>query len=55
MAEMALIQIPTFDWDAEDLPGAFRKFKQYVTHVLSGPLSGKADEVKASYLLLWLS
>ena len=54
MAEMAGVQIPTFDWDAEDLPGAFRKFTQYVEHVFKGPLADKTKEIKASYLLLWL-
>ena len=54
MAEMAGVQIPTFDWDDEDPPGAFRKFKQYVDHVFKGPLCEKPKEVQASYILLWL-
>ena len=51
---MAGLAIPTFDWDAEDLPNSFRKFSNYVKLVFSGPLADKPEEIKASYLLLWL-
>ena len=54
MSGMTGITVPALDWDAEDLPTAFRRFWNYVNHVFNGPLAEQNEEAKASYLMLWL-
>lgn len=45
---------PRMDWDAKNLPEAWRKFKQHVELMFSGPLKRKGEDEKCSYLLLWV-
>lgn len=52
--DLSGIAVPTFDWNAPDLPSTFRQFRQYVEHVFKGPLVNKPKEVQASYLHLWM-
>ena len=54
MSGMTGITMPALDWDAEDLPTAFRHFHNYVNHVVNGPLVDQIPEAKAWYLKLWL-
>ncbi|XP_045104351.1 uncharacterized protein LOC123499883 [Portunus trituberculatus] len=54
MSGMSGITVPALDWDAADLPTAFRRFRNYVNHVFGGPLADQTKEAKASYLMLWL-
>lgn len=42
------------DWDSSNLPDAWRKFRQHVQLMFSGPLHAKDEEEKCSYLLLWI-
>lgn len=44
---------PKINWDAPDLPGEWKKFKQHVELMFSGPLRSKSQVEKCSYLLLW--
>ena len=46
--------MPRMDWDSSNLPDAWRKFRQHVELMFSGPLSAKREEEKCSYLLLWI-
>ena len=41
------------DWSSTDLPQAFRKFKATCQLYFTGPLKGKTEEGKVSYLLIW--
>ena len=44
---------PSIDWDATNLKAAWSHFKQHAELMFTGPLSGKEDAVKCSYLLIW--
>ena len=48
------VPMPKMDWDSSNLPDAWKKFRQHVELMFSGPLSAKGEEVKCSYLLLWI-
>ena len=52
--ENAGVPTPRMDWDSSNLPDAWRKFRQHVELMFSGPLSAKEEEEKCSYLLLWI-
>ena len=39
------------DWDAENLPERWKRFRQHVELMFSGPLAAKKEEEKCSYLL----
>ena len=52
MGDLAGIQPPSMNWDTDDLPAAFRRFKQYCELIFSGPLSERGENQKVSYLLL---
>ena len=41
------------DWDAENLPERWKRFRQHVELMFSGPLAAKKEEEKCSYLLMW--
>ena len=41
------------DWDAENLPERWKRFRQHVELMFSGPLAAKKEEEKCSYLLIW--
>ncbi|KAK2716052.1 hypothetical protein QYM36_010582 [Artemia franciscana] len=45
---------PTINWNSQNLKHAWKRFKQHAKFMFSGPLSGKAETVKCSYLLLWV-
>ena len=45
---------PNMDWESSHLPEAWKKFQQHVELVFSGPLNGNTEEVKCTYLLLWV-
>lgn len=48
------VPAPRMDWDSSNLPDAWRRFKQHVELMFSGPLKDKSEEQKCSFLLLWL-
>ncbi|KAJ8351148.1 hypothetical protein SKAU_G00226240 [Synaphobranchus kaupii] len=52
--DTAGVPSPKIDWDSPNLPGEWKKFKQHVQLMFSGPLTGKGEEEKCSYLLLWI-
>lgn len=41
------------DWDASNLPEAWRWFKLHVDLIFSGPFRKKGEDYKCSCLLLW--
>ena len=45
---------PVMDWDAQNLNEAWKKFKQHAELVFTGPLNGKTEQEKISYLLIWV-
>lgn len=45
---------PKINWDSPNLPGEWKKFKQHVQLMFSGPLRSKNQAEKCSYLLLWV-
>ena len=45
---------PCMNWEAQDLPDEFARFKQYCNLVFQGPYNKKPDEEKASFILLWI-
>lgn len=51
--DIAGVPSPKINWDAPDLPGEWKKFKQHVELMFSGPLRSKCQAEKCSYLLLW--
>uniref|UniRef100_H2ZT64 Retrotransposon gag domain-containing protein n=1 Tax=Latimeria chalumnae TaxID=7897 RepID=H2ZT64_LATCH len=48
------LPVPRMDWESNNLPDAWKKFKQLVELMFSGPLRSKSEEEKCSYLLLWI-
>ncbi len=46
--------MPTMNWEATNLPEAWRKFQQHTELMFSGPLKKKGEDEKCSYLLLWV-
>ncbi len=46
--------MPTMNWEATNLPEAWRKFQQHAELMFSGPLKKKGEDEKCSYLLLWV-
>ena len=47
------VQSPQMDWDAENLPERWKRFRQHVELMFSGPLAARKEEEKCSYLLIW--
>ncbi|XP_061588346.1 uncharacterized protein LOC133452753 [Cololabis saira] len=45
---------PRMDWESSNLPDTWRKFRQHVELMFSGPLQAKKEEEKCSYFLLWV-
>ena len=39
---------PRMDWDAKDLPLAFKSFKEHCNFMLGGPLKSKSEEENAN-------
>lgn len=54
MGDLTGIDPPRMDWSSSDLPTAFTSFKQYCELIFSGPLAGKSEEEKVTYVLLWV-
>ena len=48
-----LADIPSFDWD-KPTQQAWLEFENHVNLMFDGPLSGKTNKVKSSYLLIWV-
>ncbi|CAI5681852.1 unnamed protein product [Oreochromis niloticus] len=48
------VPTPCMDWDSSNLPEAWRRFKQHAELMFAGPLRGKEEADKCSYLLLWV-
>ncbi len=46
--------MPMMNWEATNLPEAWRKFQQHAELMFSGPLKKKGEDEKFSYLLLWV-
>ncbi len=46
--------MPTMNWEATNLPEAWRKFQHHAELMFSGPLKKKGEDEKCSYLLLWV-
>ena len=51
--DLAGVQSPQMDWEAENLPERWKRFRQHVELMFSGSLSAKKEEEKCSYLLIW--
>ena len=43
---------PSLNWEAPDLPNAFRSFRQYCNLIFEGPYSTKSKREKVTFLLL---
>ena len=46
-------KFPRMDWDAKDLPLAFKAFKKHCNFMFGGPLKAKSEEEKCNYLMFW--
>ncbi len=53
MAETYGLPTPSIDWNSQDAPNAFRKFKNLCELMFEGPLADKTEAVKIRYLLIW--
>lgn len=51
---MAGIPTPKMDWESTNLPEAWKKFRQHVDLIFSGPLADKDEAIHCKYLLLWI-
>ena len=47
------VKYPKIDWEAKDLPAAFKAFKGHCEFMFRGPLKGKSEEEKCNYLMIW--
>ena len=45
---------PSLNWEAPDLPNAFRSFRQYCNLIFEGPYSAKSERETVTFLLLWI-
>ena len=45
---------PALNWEAPDLPNAFRSFRRYFNLIFEGPYSAKSEKEKVTFLLLWI-
>ena len=52
--DLSGIPQPRMDWESGNLPEAWKAFKQHVELVFEGPIKEKPEEVKVTYLLLWV-
>ena len=52
--DFASVHAPHMNWDSSNLPDASKKFRQHAELMFSGPLNGKSEEEKRSYLLIWV-
>ncbi|KAI2650239.1 Retrovirus-related Pol polyprotein from transposon 17.6 [Labeo rohita] len=52
--DAAGVPAPRMDWESQNLPDTWRKFKQHVELMFSGPFCRKEEAEKCSYLLLWV-
>ena len=50
MAELAGLPSPRMDWNAVNLPQAFRRFKATCELYFTGPLKQKSEGEKIGYL-----
>ena len=51
--DLAEVQCPQMDWEAEKLPERWKRFRQHGELKFSGPLFRKKEDEKCSYLLIW--
>ena len=47
-------QMPTMNWEANDLETSWKSFQQHAEFVFSGPLKAKTEVEKCSYLMIWV-
>ena len=52
--DLSGIPTPVMNWEASNLPEAWKKFQQHVELVFNGPLEKKSEKAKCTYLLLWI-
>lgn len=52
--ESLLATVPSMDWQSQDLEGSWKSFRQHVEFMFSGPLKGKEEPEKCSFLMLWV-
>ena len=45
---------PKLDWDSDDLPAQWKKFRQHAEFMFKGPLSKNSEEEKCNYLMIWV-
>ena len=50
---LAGLKCPRMDWETENLPERWKRFRQHVELMFSGPLIAKKEEEKCSYWLIW--
>lgn len=48
------VPTPKMDWEASNLPEQWKKFRTHVDLIFKGPLEEKREEIKVTYLLLWV-
>eukprot|EP00105_Crassostrea_gigas_P044027 XP_019928175.1 PREDICTED: uncharacterized protein K02A2.6-like [Crassostrea gigas] len=48
------VPTPKMDWEASNLPEQWKKFRTHVDLIFKGPLEEKSEEIKVTYLLLWV-
>ncbi|KAK3101540.1 hypothetical protein FSP39_004320 [Pinctada imbricata] len=55
MAESTLTgSTPQLNWEAGDLPKAWKSFRTHVEFMFNGPLKSKSEEEKCNYLMIWV-
>ena len=52
--DLSGIPTPHMDWESTNLTVSWKKFKQHCELIFAGPLKQKSEEVKVTYLLLWI-
>ena len=48
------VPTPKIDWESMNLPEQWKKFHSHVELIFKGPLHEKDEEIKVTYLLLWV-
>ena len=51
---ISITDVPRMNWESGNLVETWRRFKQHVERMFSGPLREKSEAEKFSYLLIWV-
>lgn len=55
MVSSEQIQQPVLDWTARNLHDEWKKFQQYISLIIQGPMNIYSPNERAEYILIWVA